>query len=109
METQRWLLREYVRKVGYYAIELYSGRLSLADDEPVAKATPVSSTDMGGPPTAGTSEPLRIVVLGRANVGKSSLINALFGRLAAATDVLPDTTMGLTPYRLEREEMTAAY
>jgi hypothetical protein len=31
-ETQRWLLREYVRKVGYYAIELYSGRLSLADD-----------------------------------------------------------------------------
>ncbi len=48
------------------------------------------------------------MVLGRANVGKSSLINALFGRLAAATDVLPDTTIGLTPYRLEREEMTAA-
>ena len=109
-ETQRWLLREYVRKVGYYAIELYSGRLSLADDEPDAKPTPASSADMtrAATATAGAGEPLRIVVLGRANVGKSSLINALFGRLAAATDGLPDTTMGLTPYRLEREGMTAA-
>ncbi len=51
---------------------------------------------------------MRIVILGRANAGKSSLINALFGRLTAATDVLPDTTPGLTPYRLEREGLTAA-
>jgi predicted GTPase len=109
-ETQRWLLREYVRKVGYYAIELYSGRLTLADTEPTAQPTPTSHRDWRAaaetPPPL--SEPLRIVVLGRANAGKSSLINALFGRLAAATDVLPDTTPGLTPYRLEREGLTAA-
>ena len=97
-ETQRWLLREYVRKVGYYAIELYSGRLTLTEAEPTAQLPQATPID----------EPLRIVVLGRANAGKSSLINALFGRLAAATDVLPDTTGGLRPYRLEREELTAA-
>ena len=109
-ETQRWLLREYVRKVGYYAIELYSGRLTLADDEPTATATPASrrGLDRAAASAALASEPLRIVVLGRANAGKSSLINALFGRLTAATDALPDTTAGLTPYRLERDGLEAA-
>ncbi|QQS54708.1 MAG: GTPase domain-containing protein [Candidatus Competibacteraceae bacterium] len=97
-ETQRWLLREYVRKVGYYAIELYSGRLALTEAEPTTQLTQATPIE----------EPLRIVVLGRANAGKSSLINALFGRLAAATDVLPDTTGGLRPYRLERAGLTTA-
>ncbi len=101
METQRWLLREYVRKVGYYAIELYSGRLTLTETEPTAQATQATQATP-------IDEPLRIVVLGRANAGKSSLINALFGRLTAATDVLPDTAMGLMPHRLEREGLTAA-
>ena len=98
IELQRWLLREYVRKVGYYAIELYSGRLTLTNmpmSEPIVAETPVI-------------EPLRIVVLGRANAGKSSLINALFGRLTAATDVLPDTTTTFAPYRLERDGLEAA-
>ncbi len=98
IELQRWLLREYVRKVGYYAIELYSGRLTLTNTptpEPITAENPVT-------------EPLRIVVLGRANAGKSSLINALFGQLTAATDVLPDTTAELTPYRLERGGLDAA-
>ncbi len=109
-ETQRWLLREYVRKVGYYAIELYSGRLTLADEQPDARATLASDKDSAQAvqEAARTGEPLRIVVLGRANAGKSSLINALFGRLAAATDILPDTTPGLTPYRLERGGLTTA-
>ncbi len=98
IELQRWLLREYVRKVGYYAIELYSGRLTLTDTpmpEPIAAENPVTG-------------PLRIVVLGRANAGKSSLINALFGQLTAATDVLPDTTAELQPYRLEHDGLDAA-
>ncbi len=101
METQRWLLREYVRKVGYYAIELYSGRLTLTETEPTAQATQATQATP-------IDEPLRMVVLGRANAGKSSLINALFGRLAAATDVLPDTTGELRPYRLERAGLTTA-
>jgi predicted GTPase len=99
-ETHLWLLREYVRKVGYYAIQLYSGRLTLTEGGSV-ESTPDR-------PSPTPNEPLRILVLGRANAGKSSLINALFGRLTAATDVLPDTTTGLTPYRLEREGLTAA-
>jgi len=36
------------------------------------------------------------------------LINALFGQLVAATDVLPDTTASLAPYRLERDGLAAA-
>lgn len=109
-DLHRWLLREYVRKVGYYAIDLYSGRLTLADAEPTAVPTPGSRRDLerAADNAAPTGEPLRIVVLGRANAGKSSLINALFGRLTAATDVLPDTTAALMPYRLERDGLNAA-
>ena len=109
-EMQCWLLREYVRKVGYYAIELYSGKLTLTEAEPTAQPTPGSRRDwIAATETASLDgEPLRIIVLGRANAGKSSLINALFGRLTAAADVLPDTTTGLTPYRLEREGLTTA-
>lgn len=103
-ELHRWLLREYVRKVGFYAIELYSGRLTLASAEPTA----LSQADLDQAAAAPTGEPLRILVLGRANAGKSSLINALFGQLTAATDVLPDTTAAMTPYRLERDGLNAA-
>jgi predicted GTPase len=108
-EVQRWLLREYVRKVGYYAIELYSGRLTLGDKGPEGAATSVSRADLERAAANAVSlEPLRILVLGRANAGKSSLINALFGQLITATDLLPDTTAALTPYRLEREGLTTA-
>ncbi|MBE2294015.1 MAG: GTPase domain-containing protein [Phycisphaerales bacterium] len=110
-EIQRWLLREYVRKVGYYAIELYSGRLILTDGEADIQPTPRAGTSLStetAEKSVGVEQPLRILVLGRANAGKSSLINALFGRLTAATDVLPDTTLALQPYRLEREGLTTA-
>ena len=93
-ELHRWLLREYVRKVGFYAIALYSGQLTLADAEPTVTATPLSRRDLkrAAAAVAPVAEPLRIVVLGRSNAGKSSLINALFGKLTAKFDVLPDTT-----------------
>jgi uncharacterized protein len=38
-KLKSWLLGEYVRKVGYYAIALYSGQL-LLDDEPVTAGAP---------------------------------------------------------------------
>lgn len=107
-EMQRWLLREYVRKVGFYAIALYSGQLTLSDAEPTAEPTPQSKNDLRQADQESRGEPLRIVVLGRANVGKSSLINALFGRLIAVTDALPHTTATLTPYRLDRDGLNAA-
>ena len=109
-DLHRWLLQEYVRKVGYYAIALYSGRLTLTDGAPDA-LTPNSRDDLTQAATeaaARADEPLRILILGRANAGKSSLINALFGRLTAPADVLPDPAAPVVPYRLERAGRTAA-
>lgn len=109
-ELHRWFLRAYVYKVGYYAIDLYSGRLLLSDEPPTQTATPESQADLATIEQAAKSvaEPLRILVLGRSNTGKSSLINALFGDLTAATDVLSDTTRMLQPYALSREGLTQA-
>ncbi len=109
-ELYRWILQEYVRKVGAYGIELYSGRLVLTDGRPDDRPTPTSGRDLAKAESsaAATGEPLRILVLGRSSAGKSSLINALFGRLRVATDLLPDTTRTLTPYRLEREGLDLA-
>jgi predicted GTPase len=109
-ELHRWFLRAYVCKVGYYAIDLYSGRLPLVEEESVTAPTPVSQADLGqAEQTAKVSvEPLRILVLGRTNSGKSSLINALFGAVTTPTDVLPDTTQVLTPFVLSREGLTQA-
>lgn len=110
-EIHRWLLRAFVRKVGYYAIDLYSGSLPLSESAVSEAPTAASRTDRDTA-TADTarddSEPLRILVLGRANTGKSSLINALFGRLVSATDALPDTTASIQPFALEREGLTRA-
>ena len=109
-ELYRWILQEYVRKVGAYGIELYSGRLVLTDGRPDDRPTPTSERDLAEAESsaAATGEPLRILVLGRSSAGKSSLINALFGQLRVATDLLPDTTKTLTPYRLEREGLDIA-
>ena len=109
-ELHRWFLRAYVCKVGYYAIDLYSGRLPLDTEEPTAVATPVSAADLEQVEPAGNviAEPLRILVLGRTNAGKSSLINALFGELTSAVDILPDTTQIFKPYSLTREGLTQA-
>jgi predicted GTPase len=111
-DLHRWLLQEYIRKVGYYAIALYSGRLILTDtDADPAAVTPVSRQDLEQAASATAdvaAEPLRILVMGRANAGKSSLINALFGQLTAPADVLPDPTASVAPYRLEHAGLTAA-
>lgn len=112
-ELHRWFLRTYIRKVGYYAIDLYSGRLALTDDEPVTSRTSQSSADMDNldktQNAAGSiEEPLRILVLGRTNAGKSSLINALFGKLTTVSDILPDSTQMLKPFVLSREGLTQA-
>mgnify|MGYP003672342627 CR=1 FL=1 len=109
-ELHRWFLRTYIHKVGYYAIDLYSGRLPLDDDTPMTSRTPTSRADMDQieKHRTLTDEPLRILVLGRSNSGKSSLINAMFGEMTAATDILTNTTQTLKPYVLSREGLTQA-
>lgn len=111
-ELHSWFLRAYIRKIGYYAIDLYSGRLPLDDGESVTAQTPISHIDMEKSNNTKTisanEEPLRILILGRSNAGKSSLINALFKKLTTPADVLPDTTQMLTPFVLSREGFTQA-
>lgn len=105
-EIEAWLLKEYVRRIGRYAIEVYSGSLRFSDEDPLATLTRSSEQDRLADESA-TREPLRILVLGQTSAGKSSLINALFGKDLAAVDRLP-TTQDLCPYQLNREGFTAA-
>lgn len=108
-DVLRWLLQTYVRRVGWYAVALYGGRLSLEDGDPVAAPTPDSAADLATAASdAMNAEPLRIVIGGRRNAGKSSLVNALFGELVSATDMLGETTRSITPHLLVRDGITRA-
>ena len=99
-QVQTWLLREYIRKVGYYAIELYSGRLLLEPETPVESVTRASRLQQReSEGRSEASEPLRILLLGRANSGRSSLINALVGEPVAAVDSAAGTTGVIEAYR----------
>ena len=53
------------------------------------------------------SEPLRVLLVGQVKAGKSSLVNAMFGDLKAAVDVLP-TTRGVVPLVLDRDGLRRA-
>lgn len=108
-EIRGWLLDAYVKKIGYYAIELYSGNLTL-EDMPVEQPTPSSQADLQKLQALQDrvqEEPLRVLILGQVKAGKSSLVNALFGETRALTDVLPETPE-VTPYLLERDGLERA-
>jgi predicted GTPase len=105
-DTRAYLYVLYVRRLGYYLIELYSGRLKggarLYLRLKAAQAPGESAKDVPDlpdeKPLPGEGE-LKIAVVGQAKAGKSSLINALLGEQRAAADVLP-ATKGVTPYKL---------
>jgi predicted GTPase len=102
----QWLLKWYVDRIGYHAIELYSGKLLLTRQLDLSASAPSlpESAEPRATSQAVTTEPLRILMLGQVKAGKSSLINALFGAAYAATDVLP-TTGRLTSYVLDRPDL----
>lgn len=110
VEMQRWLLRAYVRKVGYYAIDLYSGRLPLDDADPTGATRGSRKAVSEAEAEAGERErePVRIVVLGRDNAGKSSLINALFDSPRAVSGATGSGTQGVRAFELQREGFTRA-
>ncbi len=83
---QRRGARMWVEEVGRAAIELYSGRLEL--DAAQLEAADQLSDDIQAPAAVG---PVRLVVAGQTNAGKSSLINTLLDTRAAGVDVLPHT------------------
>lgn len=100
------LIRLYIQKLGYYAIQLYSGQISLEDCLSTESLTGYSRNDLSADQQQPT-EPLRLLVLGQVSSGKSSLINALFGQVKAAEGWLP-TTAETTPYVLERDGLEQA-
>lgn len=109
-EIHHWLLRTYIRKVGYYAVDLYSGRAPLSQYDAVIPQSTSSSEDMDKAETISklSEEPLRVLVLGRTNAGKSSMINALFGKLTTEASIRLDTTQTLIPFALKRDDLTQA-
>ena len=102
-ELKKWALGFSVRRAGYYAIELYSGRLVIDDVEFRAYQTEQAGRDQKHQQQrddADIQEPLRILVVGQVKAGKSSLINAVFGETKAAVDVVPRTKY-VEPYAIE--------
>jgi predicted GTPase len=100
----QWLLKWYVDRVGYHAIELYSGKLLLTRRLDATSPLTFDTAQLLAEAQVAPSEPLRILILGQVKAGKSSLVNALFGEVRAAIDVIP-TTAQLTPYVLERSDL----
>ena len=105
-----WFYSAYVREVGFYLIELYSGRLKVGTER-YRELMKAHGHHPGGPPVVvpppdgvppATDEPpadapprpvgVSIVLIGQVKAGKSSLVNALLGERKAATDVLPLTS-----------------
>jgi small GTP-binding protein len=88
--------RLFVLEVGRAAIDLYSGRLALSDVE--MRAARDEDTSASAEP----SPPVRIVLVGQVNAGKSSLLNALAQEVRSAVGPLP-TTSNAAEYSLEIE------
>jgi predicted GTPase len=88
--------RLLVLEIGRAAIDLYSGRLALSDDELRA----ARERDMAG--TAESVVPVRIVLIGQVNAGKSSLLNAMAQEIRCAVGPLP-TTSSTREYLLDVE------
>ena len=91
-EIKRWLIDAYIKKIAYYAIELYSGNLAL-DDSAFDQPSRQAQRDMDAIKLREESynaEPFRVLVIGQANAGKASLINAIAGNRQAVVDVTPN-------------------
>jgi predicted GTPase len=91
--ARAWMTEAFVLEVGRAAIDLYSGRLALSPDELREAATA----------DAAVSEklaPVRLLLAGQTNAGKSSLVNALAREVRSAAGPLP-TTSRATEYLLE--------
>ncbi len=78
------LTKLLIREVGKAAIDLYSGRLRLDAEQAQSAAraeSAAAATDLVGP--------VRILLAGQVNAGKSSLMNALSERIERTVGVLP--------------------
>jgi predicted GTPase len=99
-ELAKRLAAAYVREVGRAAIDLYGGRLRVDTAELESHISPETRSDVEK--AQAPAEPLRILVGGQNGAGKSSLINALAGKVAVTVDVLPNAD-GFIPVQMSRE------
>ena len=92
-ELAKRLVAAYVREVGRAAIDLYSGRLRVSEEDLAGYVSAETAADRkaAGKEEKLLSEPLRILLAGQTSAGKSSLINALASDVKAAVDALPAT------------------
>ena len=92
--------RAFVQEVGRHAIELYAGRLRLSADELANVEAPKA--------TAPQPPPVRIVLVGQVNAGKSTLLNALAGSVLAEVRAIP-ATAETTTYELRAEDQPVVH
>src|SRR5262249_14518736 len=90
------LTQEFVLEIGRAAIDLYSGRLVLSEEELRL------ARERDGAPAAAVVAPVRILLFGQVNAGKSSLVNALAQETRCAVGTLP-TTARAAEYQPELE------
>jgi len=88
--------RLLVLEIGRASIDLYAGRLRLSDEDMRA----ARDRDMAG--IVDPLAPVRIVLIGQVNAGKSSLLNALAQEIRCAVGALP-VTSSAAEYLLELE------
>ena len=89
--------QEFVLEVGRAAIDLYSGRLALSEEE-----LRLARERDGAPAAVEPIAPVRILLVGQINAGKSSLVNALAQETRCTVGPLP-TTARSVEYQLELE------
>jgi hypothetical protein len=88
------ITQEFVLEVGRAAIDLYSGRLALSEEElRLARERDRAPVDVA-------ATPVRILLVGQVNAGKSTLVNALAQETRCAAGPLP-TTARATESQLE--------
>jgi predicted GTPase len=85
---RRQAARLFVLELGRAAIDLYSGRLSLSPAELAA----AGAAELPAEPNPDV--PLRVMLLGQVNAGKTSTLNAMAGEVRGEQGVLPERGEG---------------
>jgi uncharacterized protein len=87
--TQRQITRTVIQETGRVAINLYSGRFRLTDGD-VERFITMERDRLAAPTPP---HPIKILITGQVNAGKSSLINALANSMRAPVHALPTSAM----------------